>query len=129
MIAPGKIKKYFLFLAASTLFPVALLYGVSPRWFASVFLGVSELDLDIAHIFRAMMCLYLGFGLFWFFAAFSDTYRNAALLTVVLFPGGLVVGRIISYFVDGHPAPLLFVYLLFELIQAPLAFWVFRLPE
>ncbi len=128
MIAAKKIKKYFLILAASTLFPVALLYGVSPQWFALVFLGVSGLDLDLAHIFRAMMGLYLGFGVFWLFAAFSDKYRNAAVLTVMLFPAGLVIGRIISYFADGHPSPLLFAYLLFELIQAPLAYWVFRLP-
>lgn len=129
MIASGLIKKWFLVLAALTLLPVALLYGVSPRWFASVFLGVSELDRDLVHILRAMMCLYLGFGAFWVFAAFSGRYRDAALLTVVLFPAGLVIGRIISYFADGHPAPLLFIYLLFELIQVPLAIWVFKLPD
>lgn len=129
MIAPKLVKKCFLFLAASTLFPVALLYGVSPQWFASVFLGVSRLDLDLAHILRAMMCLYLGFGVFWLVAAFSDKYRNPALLTVMLFPAGLVIGRIISLFADGQPSPLLLFYLFLELIQVPVAYWVFRLPE
>lgn len=129
MIVSRKIKKYFLFLASSTIFVVALLYGVSPRWFAAAFLGVAELDANLSHILRAFMCLYLGFGLFWLAAAFSDKYRNAAVLTTMLFPAGLVVGRIISFFADGRPAPLLLFYMFAELIQAPIAYWVFRLPE
>lgn len=129
MITSKKIKKYFLIFAVSTIFVVALLYGVSPHWFAATFFGITQLDLNLAHILRAFMCLYLGFGLFWLFAAFSDKYRNMALLTVILFPAGLVIGRIISFFADGRPAPLLLVYLFFELIQVPIAYWVFRLPE
>lgn len=123
------IKKIFLILAFSSLLIVALLYGISPYWFAATFLGVSQLDLNLAHILRAMMCLYLGFGLFWLFAAFSDKYRNTAVLTVMIFPAGLVVGRIISFFADGRPSPLLLLYFFAELIQAPLAYWVFRLPD
>lgn len=129
MIAPRTIKKYFLLLAVATIFVVALLYGVSPHWFAAFFLGVPQLDHNFAHLLRAFMCLYLGFGLFWLFAAFSDKYRNAAVLTTIIFPAGLVVGRIISLFVDGWPAPLLLFYLVVELIQAPIAYWVFRLPD
>ena len=124
-----QIKKYFLILSSFTIFVVGSLYGVSPQWFARTFLGVSQLDLNLAHILRAMMCLYLGFALFWLFAAFSDKYRNAAVLTVVLFPAGLVIGRILSFVVDGQPSSLLLVYLFAELIQAPVAYWIFRLPE
>ena len=124
-----RIKKYFLILSAATIFGVGALYGVSPRWFAQTFLGVSELDLDVAHILRAMMCFYFGFSLFWLFAAFNDRYRHAALLTVVLFPTGLVIGRIFSFLADGQPSPLLLFYLVAELVQAPLAYWVFRLPD
>ena len=88
-----QIKKYFLILSSFTIFGVGLLYGVSPHWFARTFLGVSQLDLNLAHILRAMMCLYFGFALFWLFAAFSRKYRNAALVTVVLFPAGLLIGE------------------------------------
>ena len=124
-----KIKKYFLILSSCTILGVGLLYGVSPDWFARTFLGVPELDLNLAHILRAMMCLYLGFALFWLIAAFNDRYRNAAVLTVVLFPGALVIGRIISFFVDGQAAPLLSFYLVAELVQAPIAYWVFKRPD
>jgi hypothetical protein len=124
-----QIKKYLLILAASTIFVVGSLYGISPYWFAETFLGVSQLDFNLAHILRAMMFLYLGFGLFWLFAAFSDKYRNTAVLTVMLFPAGLVTGRIISFFADGQPSWLLLLYLFAELLQVPLAYWVWRLPE
>jgi hypothetical protein len=118
-----------LILSSGTIFVVGSLYGVSPQWFARTFLGVARLDLDLAHILRAMMCLYFGFALFWLLAAFSDRYRNAAVLTVVIFPAGLVIGRILSFFADGQPSWLLLAYLFAELVQAPVAYWIFRLPE
>lgn len=82
-----KIRKYFLILAFVAVSIIALLYGVSPRWFAQTFLNVPEMPLDFAHILRAVMCLYLALGLFWLFSAFSDRYRNAAVLTTVVFSG------------------------------------------
>jgi hypothetical protein len=129
MIAASKLKKIVLLVASSTIFLVAALYGVSPYWFASAILGISEPYHNLAHILRAMMCMYFGFGFYWFFAAFSAKYRNPALLTVMLFPAGLVTGRIISLFDDGKPSALLLFYMVAELIQVPVAYWAFRLPD
>ena len=124
-----KIKKYFLMIAFVAVSIIALLYGVSPRWFAQTFLNMPEMPLDFAHILRAVMCLYLALGLFWLFSAFSDKYRNAAVLTTVVFAGGLVTGRLISLFADGQPSPILVVYIALEFVLVPIAVWVFRLPE
>jgi hypothetical protein len=124
-----KIKKYFLLLAFFVVTVIALLYGVSPRWFASTFLGVAELNLNLTHILRAVMGLYIGLGLFWLFSAFSDKYRNTAVLTSMIFAAGLVIGRIISLFADGKPSPLLMLYIMMEFVLVPIAYWVFRLPE
>ena len=124
-----KIKKYFLIFAFCAVSIIALLYGISPHWFALTFLGVRELDLDLAHILRAVMCLYLALGLFWLFAAFNDKYRNTAILTTGIFAAGLVIGRIISLFADGQPAPLLVFYIIMEFVLIPVAYWVFRLEE
>jgi ABC-type polysaccharide/polyol phosphate export permease len=129
MIAPAKIKIFVLLLASSTIFLVASLYGVFPYWFASAVLGISEPYHNLAHVLRAMMCLYFGFGFYWLFAAFNTKYRNPALLTVMLFPAGLVTGRIISLFADGKPSPLLLFYMAAELVQVPIAYWAFRLPD
>lgn len=128
-IAAGKIKQGFLLLSALTIFLVASLYGMAPDWFAAHVLNVATPNHNLAHLLRALMCFYFGFGCFWLYAAFNVQYRNPALLTVFLFPAGLVVGRVISFAVDGKPSPLLLFYLVMELIQAPLAWWVFRLKE
>src|SRR5210317_662774 len=123
------IKKIFLLFAFIAVVPIALAYGVSPNWFAATFLGIEKLDTNIAHILRAIMCLYLALGLFWLYSAFNEAYRNPALLTVILFTGGLVVGRVISYIADGQPQPILIFYIGLELFLVPIAYWVFRLPE
>ena len=129
IIAPIKIKQCFLLLSALTILLVASLYGMAPYWFAAHVLDIAEPNHDLAHLLRAFMCLYIGFACFWLYAVFNIQYRNPALLTVFLFPAGLVVGRLISFFVDGKPSPLLLFYLVMELVQVPLAWWVFRLKE
>jgi hypothetical protein len=129
MIAPARIRQIVLVLSAATIFLVASLYGVAPQWFAAQVLGITAPYHDLSHLLRAMMFLYFAFGLFWLYAAFNVRYRGPALLTVVLFPAGLVVGRIVSFILDGTPSPLLFFYMAAELIQVPLAWWAFRLQE
>lgn len=124
-----KIKKYFLIIVFAMVSIIALLYGVSPQWFGSFFLNMTEVNLNIAHILRAVMCLYIALGCFWLYAAFSDKFRNVAVLTTVIFSGGLVTGRIISYFADGQAAPLLTFYLLAEFALLPVAVWVYRIKE
>lgn len=116
----------FAFLAVSV---IALLYGVSPQWFARTYLGIAEIDVNISHILRAVMSLYLALGIFWLFSAFDVRYRNTAILTTGVFSGGLVTGRIISLFADGQPQSLLVLYIVMELVLVPIAYWVFKLPE
>jgi hypothetical protein len=124
-----KAKRYFLIFAFVVVSIIALLYGISPQWFAQTFLDINELSISSSHILRALMCLYLAFGVFWLYSAFSDRYRNTAVLTTVIFSGGLVIGRIGSLLMDGWPKPLLVLYLFLELGLIPVALWIFKLPE
>jgi uncharacterized protein YacL len=123
------IKKKFLIFAFFAVVPIALAYGISPDWFASTFLGIETVDKNIAHILRAVMCLYLGLGLFWLYSAFNESYRNPALVTIIVFTGSLVIGRLISFLADGQPAPILILYIGLEFVLVPVAFWILRLPE
>jgi hypothetical protein len=123
------IKKGFLLFAFVAVSTIALLYGISPNWFARTFLDLAEIPVDMAHVFRAMTGLYLALGLFWLFAAFNDQYRNAAVLTCALFAGGLLAGRLVSLLIDGRPSPILLVYVVIELALVPVAIWIFRLPR
>ena len=124
-----RFKQYFLIFASFAVTVIGLLYGISPQWFAQTFLGISEIDLNIAHILRAIMGLYLALAVFWLYSAFSKKYRDTAVLTCVVFAGGLFIGRLISYFADGQPKPLLVLYIVLELALVPLAFWIFKLRD
>ncbi len=123
------IKKAYLIFAFCVVSVIALLYGVSPQWFARAFLDLPQLDASLAHILRAVMGLYLALGLFWLYAAFHDSYRDAAILTTIVFCGGLVSGRLVSLLIDGRPARLLLLYVVAELALVPVGLWVFRRPD
>ena len=123
------LKKAFLILAFAMVSIIALLYGIDPRWFARTFLGVDDLSVNFAHILRAVMCLYLALGCFWLFSAFSDAHRDTAILTTILFAGGLVIGRVLSFIIDGQPAPLLILYAALEFKIVPIAWWIYARPE
>jgi hypothetical protein len=120
-------KKFFLIVAFLSISVIAAGYGFNPPWFARVFLGVTALDSNLAHILRAIMGLYFGFGLFWFMSAFRER-QNAALLTIIFFCAGLLAGRIISILVEGAPAALLQIYTAIEAVLIPITYWVYRPP-
>jgi hypothetical protein len=124
-----KIKQAYLVLSSIIVAVIALLYGLSPQWFARSFLGVRDLDVNLAHILRAVMGLYIGFGLFWLFSALSNRHSSTAVLTTFIFAAGLVSGRIVSLVADGLPSPLLVGYTVAELAILPVAYWIYRLPE
>jgi hypothetical protein len=124
-----QIKKAYLTMASVAVTIIALLYGISPAWYASTFLGIADLNLNVAHILRAVTGLYLALAAFWLYSAFNDKYRNTAVLTTILFAGGLAVGRCVSLIVDGQPAPVLLVYGAMEIAVVIAGYLVFRLPE
>src|SRR5210317_1049100 len=96
------LKKGLLILSFFIISVIALLYGVSPGWFFGTFLeGSLPPNVDQSHILRAVMMLYIALGLFWLWSAFSDKYRDAGVLVLCIFCGGLVAGRILSVVVDG----------------------------
>ena len=122
-----QLKKGLLILSFFTISAIALLYGVSPEWFFSAFLVDSQPpNIDQSHILRAVMMLYIALGLFWLWSAFSDKYRDAGLLVLCIFCGGLVAGRILSVVVDGVPSPILLLYIAMELGMVPICIWLLR---
>ena len=121
------LKKWLLIFSFFTISVIALLYGVSPSWFYGTFLVDSTPPgIDQSHILRAVMMLYLALGLFWLWSAFSDKYRDAGVLVLCIFCGGLVAGRILSVVVDGMPSPILLLYIAMELGMVPICIWLLR---
>ncbi len=124
-----KAKKFFLIFAFVAVSIIALLYGISPDWFAKTFFGIERLDINLAHILRAIMGLYLALGVFWCVSAFDDRLRGAAVLTTVFFSGGLVSGRLLSLAMDGKPSTLLLFYMAIEFVLIPVAVYFYKLPD
>lgn len=122
-----QLKKGLLVFSFVTICVIALLYGVSPQWFFDTFLVNShQPSIDQSHILRAVMMLYLAFGLFWLYCAFSDRYRDAGIIVLSVFCGGLVAGRILSVIIDGIPSPILILYIFMELSLVPVCIWILR---
>ncbi|MFC4992397.1 DUF4345 domain-containing protein [Rubritalea tangerina] len=121
------IRSILLIFASLTITVIALLYGISPTWFFETFLATEAApSIDQTHILRAVTTLYLSLGGFWLWSAFSDKYRDAGVLVLGIFCGGLVIGRVISIIVDGMPSTILLVYTLMELSLVPVCVWVLR---
>ena len=108
--------KLSLLVAGVFLFPVALSYGVDPAATLPKFMNITVEGTDQTHIFRALMCLYLGMSTFCIIAAFTSEWRDVAVIWAVFFAYSLAIGRIFSLIVDGMPSPLLLFYLAVELV-------------
>lgn len=106
----------FLLFAAIGLTPVALSYGAMPEVSLAWLFGIDAGDVNSSHIFRAVMGLYLGMIVFWVVGAIDSRLRLAALWSLAVFMLGLAGGRILSLVLDGFPHPLLFTYLVLEVV-------------
>ena len=116
--------RWLLLISAIGLVPIALSYGAAPERSLPALLGISVTSLELTHIFRAVMGLYLGMVCLWLLGAFRESYTDAALVSCGVFMLGLAGGRTLSLALDGMPHPLLTVYLLLELTLGVLAFIV-----
>ena len=112
----------FLMVAAVGLMPIALAYGLVPATTVPMLYGVEIDSINLTHIFRAVMGLYLAMIVFWILGATRESLRFSALCSMVVFMGGLAVGRLLSLFFDGIPGILLVIYLLLEVGFALAAF-------
>jgi hypothetical protein len=124
-----QIKRAFLIFSFVAVTIFALLYMISPTWYAATFLGIPDLNINIAHILRALAGLYMALAAFWLYAAINEKCVDAAILTAILFAGGLAAGRCVSLIFDGRPAFMLMTYLAAELGVVLIGYWVFKLPR
>jgi hypothetical protein len=116
--------KLFLLFAGVFLLPVALTYGVDPAVMLSKFMNVKVEGTDETHLFRALMCLYLGMSSFCIIAAFKPQWQRVAVIWAVFFAYSLAIGRILSIIVDGMPSPMLLFYLAVEIVVGTLGLLV-----
>ena len=118
--------KAFLVIVALGLVPVALSYGLAPAKSLQWLFGIDASGVNISHIFRGVMGLYLAMIAFWIAGALRPGLRAPALWSLVIFMGGLALGRLLSVALDGWPHPLLVVFLMLEVAIAVVGLWLLR---
>jgi hypothetical protein len=104
----------FLLMAAAGLAPIALSYGASPAASLSYLYDIDASSVNVSHIFRAVMGLYIALLVFWIAGARKETLRLPALWSLTIFMIGLAAGRALSIVVDGMPHPLLVAFMVLE---------------
>jgi len=114
-VTADTLRRGFLLVIAIGLVPVALSYGVDPATSLERLYGITVEGIDLTHIFRAYMGLYLAASVLWLAGAFSQRLRRPALIAAGVFMLGIAAGRILSLAVDGLPDAKFVVYLAIEL--------------
>ncbi len=120
------MSKFYLLLSAIGLGAIALSYGLVPGTLLPMVLDFTIESVDLTHIFRGVMGLYLGMVLFWITAALKPALTRAGVLSVIFFMAGLGLGRVLSLLIEGMPSPLLLVYLGLEAAMAALGLFVLK---
>ena len=109
------LQRAFLLVMAASITPISLFYGLAPELTLTTVLGVEVSGVNTQHLFRAVMGLYLGMVSLWLVGALRPSMRITALWSLVVFAGGIAVGRFLSIVIDGWPSPLLTFFMLAEI--------------
>ena len=122
----GVKNRAFLIFCAVGLVPIALGYGAKPSVSLDALFGIIVDTVNLTHIMRAVMGLYLGMVVFWLWGAFRPSMAGPALAGCAVFMLGLAAGRVLSFIVDGMPHWLLVVYAVLEIVLGLIAVTLYR---
>ncbi|WED20528.1 DUF4345 domain-containing protein [Vibrio sp. JC009] len=110
------ISRYYLLACATIIACVGIIYGIKPDVLIPALFNIENISLDMTHIFRAVMGLYVGMSLYWFYVSFKTEMHRQAIVVALFFLTGLATARITSIFIDGLPGYFLLFYLSGELM-------------
>jgi hypothetical protein len=116
----------YLVFCAVGLVPIALGYGAQPSASLDALFGIPVDTVNLTHIMRAVMGLYLGMAALWLWGAFSRPMTGPALVSCAVFMLGLAAGRILSLLLDGMPHWLLVVYAVLEVVLGAVAIALYK---
>ena len=92
--------------------PVGLVYGFAHNLLFDINLN----SVDEHNVFKAVMGLYIAFGILFILGIFDSKFWKSATITNAFLMFGLASGRILSLFSDGIPSTLFCVGILGEII-------------
>ena len=109
------MSRFYLLFSAAGLTAVALSYGIAPAVVLPWLLDLTVEGVDLTHVFRAVMGLYLGMIVLWILGAMRPDMTRTAVISEITFMFGLAFGRLLSIVVDGAPSILLIGYTAIEI--------------
>jgi Domain of unknown function (DUF4345) len=109
-------KNFHLGMSSIIVIIVGLAYGVYPQKLMPLFFDFKVETTDLSNVFRAIMGLYIGLGIYFIMGIKKQHYYKNATLICTIFMGGLAFGRIISIVVDGIPSPIFAIGTILELL-------------
>lgn len=98
------LKNTHLLVSAALVGIAGLMYGTAPAVLIPQVFDIQVETVDLANIFRAVMCLYLGMACFWVLGVVRPELWRMATLSNIAFMTCLVAGRLISWAADGAPS-------------------------
>ena len=110
------MKNLQLGISATVVILAGLTYGFNPDGALETLLGIGLLDLEVEHVFKAIMGLYLAFGIFWILGILKPLYWKAATLSNVFFMGGIAFGRGLGLLLEGFSLPF-FIAMVLEVVM------------
>lgn len=111
-----QIRNLHLGIASLTIILVGLSYGLCPSLFLPLLFDFKVENVDLSHVFRAMMGLYLGFASYWIIGVFKEEHWRGATLSSIVFMGGLAIGRMVSILIDGIPSVVFLIGTVMEIL-------------
>ena len=111
-----QIRNLHLGIASLIITLVGLSYGLCPSLVLPLLFDFKVERIDLSHVFRAMMGLYLSFATYWIIGIFKFEHWRNATLSNIIFMGGLAFGRMLSILVDGIPSVLFLIGTIIEIL-------------
>lgn len=116
------IKNLHLLLSSFIIIPIGLVYGFDPNLLFDINLN----SVDEHNVFKAVMGLYIAFGILFILGIFNTKFWKSATITNVFLMFGLALGRIISLFSDGIPSTIFCVGILGEIVLGTFAIYQYN---
>jgi hypothetical protein len=117
-----KLNNLHLLISSFIIIPIGIIYGFAPNLLFDVNLS----SVDEHNIFKAVMGLYIAFGLLFILGIFDSRFWKSATIANAFLMFGLASGRIISLFSDGIPSAIFCVGIIGEMILGTFALYQFK---
>lgn len=117
-----KLNNLHLLLSSFIIIPIGILYGFLPNLVFDVNLN----SVDEHTIFKAVMGLYIAFGLLFLLGVFDTKFWKTATIANAFLMFGLASGRIISLFLDGIPSTIFCFGIIGEITLGTFALYQYK---